>query len=196
LDFRNDVCKKGARRVDIWRCVVVAAFVFSMALALLAQSENPAEKEQPKEGDESAAPVQPIPFSHKKHLALDLKCEFCHTNPDPGIDVSLPPTGQCMICHVSVAKNKPAIQKLAEYDKSKKPVPWLRVYAVPSWVYWNHRRHLDADVKCASCHGDVAQMETIKVTTKVTTMQGCVDCHQDKSAPVGCDTCHDNMGTQ
>jgi hypothetical protein len=190
-----DFPKRSNRKADVWRFVVIAAFVFSLGLALLAQSEKPTEKEPSKEG-EGSEPIQPLPFSHKKHLALDLKCEFCHTNPAPGVDVSLPPTGQCMICHVSVAKNKPAIQKLAEYDKSKKTVPWIRVYAIPAWVYWNHRRHLDANVQCASCHGDVAQLDVIKVTTKVTSMQGCVDCHQEKEAPVGCDTCHDNMGTQ
>ena len=171
---------------------MVLAFVLSCGLALLAQNENLPATDQSK-SSEAPVPVQPIPFSHKKHLSLGVKCELCHTNPDPGINVTLPAASQCMICHLSVAKNKPAIQKLAEYDKAKKPIPWARVYAVPAWVYWNHRTHLQAKVECQTCHGDVAQMDTMKVTTNVTSMQGCVDCHQERGAPVGCDTCHDNM---
>jgi hypothetical protein len=48
---------------------------------------------------------------------------------------------------------------------------------VSAGVYWNHRSHLDAGVKCEICHGPVAQMANV---TNVTTMPGCVDCHQQK----------------
>ena len=132
--------RKGTRRARA-KLGLTLAFALSCGLVLLAQSESPPATDQSKSA-EPAAPVQPIPFSHKKHLALGVKCELCHANPDPGINVTFPATGQCMICHVSVAKNKPAIQKLAEYDKTKKPIPWARVYAVPAWVYWNHRTAL------------------------------------------------------
>jgi len=46
-------------------------------------------------------------------------------------------------------------------------------------------------VECAACHGDVAQMETIRKVTDVTTMAGCVACHTAKDAPTGCLVCHD-----
>ena len=110
--------------------------------------------------------------------------------------MTYPSTSQCMGCHETVAKDSPAIQKLAQYDKAKEPVPWVRVFEVPAWVYWNHSAHLHAGIQCESCHGQVAQLDVMKVTTNVTTMQGCVDCHEKHDAPTGCDTCHENEGTQ
>jgi len=142
---------------------------------------------------QAAAPAQPIPYRHKTHIALGLKCDFCHTNADPGVLMGFPSTTKCMQCHVSIAKDSPAIQKLAQYDKAKQEVPWVRVYAVPAWVYWNHRQHLEAKVQCESCHGPVAEMDVMKLATNVTTMQGCVDCHTQRDAPVGCNRCHEDM---
>jgi hypothetical protein len=172
-----------------------AAIVLSFRPGLLAQTEEPSSEGLDKSA-KAAAPAQPIPYSHKKHLALGLKCDSCHTNPTPGIHMTIPQSGKCMACHTEVAKESPAIRKLAEYDESKKPVPWVRVYAVPAWVYWNHRTHLQAKVECDACHGQVAEMDTMKLATDVTTMQGCVDCHQQREAPAGCETCHENPGTQ
>src|SRR5262249_25147058 len=63
------------------------------------------------------APEQPLPYSHKTHLANGLKCQDCHTNPDPGERMGFPNASRCMLCHSSVAKEKPSIQKLAEYAK-------------------------------------------------------------------------------
>ena len=175
--------------------ILGAASLFLMlGLGILAQTEN-TSPEEPSKPAEVAAPVQPIPFSHKNHLAFGLKCELCHANPDPGINMTFPSTAQCMVCHVTVVKDRADIQKLAQYDKSKKQVPWVRVYSVPSSVNWNHRTHLQAGMKCELCHGQVAEMDTMKVATKVTTMQGCIDCHQLHDAPVGCRTCHEDTDT-
>jgi hypothetical protein len=120
-----------------------------------------------------------------------MKCKDCHTNPDPGSQMTFPPTDLCMNCHLAIAKDKPAIKKLAEFAKSKQPIPWMRVYAVPSFVYWSHRTHLEADLKCEACHGPVGQMDVVVQVTNVTTMAGCVDCHREKEASTGCQTCHE-----
>lgn len=135
--------------------------------------------------------VQPLPYCHKTHLALGLKCLDCHPNPDPGTDMAFPPVAKCMTCHASVAKDHPAIRKLAEFSASKQPIPWVRVYTIPDWVTWSHRSHLNASLNCDGCHGDVAQMEVIEKVTNVTTMAGCVDCHQQKKANTDCSSCHD-----
>ena len=42
--------------------------------------------------------------------------------------MGFPPASKCMACHVLIAKDKPAIQKLARFAASKEPVPWERVY--------------------------------------------------------------------
>jgi hypothetical protein len=135
--------------------------------------------------------TQPLPYSHKKHLAIQLKCQDCHTNPDPGQQMMFPATAKCMSCHVSVAKDLPAIQKLAQYAKSGDPIPWVRVYSAGAGVYWSHRSHLQAGATCERCHGAVAQMDVMTKVTNVTTMEGCVACHRENRAPTGCEFCHE-----
>jgi hypothetical protein len=186
---------------DSWRkkssapLAAVIAFLFMFGSRLMAQTEDASGQGVPKP-IQAAAPVQPIPYSHKKHLAFGLKCDFCHTNPAPGINMTIPQTARCMGCHDSAPAESPAIQKLAQYNKSKQLIPWVRIYAVPAWVYWNHRRHLQAGTKCETCHGPVAEMDTMKLATNVTTMPGCVECHEQRGAPVGCENCHENTATQ
>jgi hypothetical protein len=136
------------------------------------------------------APVQPIPYSHKTHLALGLTCQNCHTNPDPGNMMTFPATAKCMQCHVDVSKDSASIQKLAEFAKSGQPIPWVRVYEVTAGVNWNHRRHLQAGVECAVCHGQVPQLDSMSQTTAVTSMATCISCHQANRAPTVCKTCH------
>ncbi|MCU1297406.1 MAG: hypothetical protein JWO91_1684 [Acidobacteriaceae bacterium] len=147
-------------------------------------------------GETSAAPVQPIPFSHKTHAAAELTCGFCHQNPDPGNQITFPTTAKCMACHSGIAKDKPAIRRLAQYDQEHQPVPWARVYAVPGFVYWSHRTHSEAGLKCESCHGQVDQMDVVARTTNVTTMGGCVDCHRQKEASTGCKACHESQSSR
>jgi hypothetical protein len=139
---------------------------------------------------EHQPPVQPIPYSHKLHLALGLECNTCHTNPEPGKLMTYPATSTCMSCHAVVAKSKPAIQKLAGFAKSQEAVPWVRVYAVLPGVNWTHRKHLEAGMKCETCHGQVAQMEVMSEAMSVSTMGVCIRCHAANNAPTVCQTCH------
>src|ERR1700722_9470211 len=80
--------------------VRIFAMLLALALGLLAQ-----------------APEQPIAYSHKTHVALGLKCRDCHPNPDPGEHMTFPATSKCLACHTTIAKDKPAIQKLAGFAK-------------------------------------------------------------------------------
>jgi hypothetical protein len=136
-------------------------------------------------------PMQPLPYSHKTHLARGLRCAECHVNPEPGDKMTFPATSKCMACHAVIAKDKPAIQKLAAYAKNDQPVPWARVYSVAAGVYWNHRSHLEAGMKCDRCHGDVAKLDVIRQLTDVTSMDGCVNCHRENHASTGCEFCHE-----
>jgi len=181
------------RRISV---VVVAVMRISALLLLTsrlsAQQAPPQMAKQmvPDNPSEHTPPVQPIPYSHKKHLSFGLECKNCHTNPDPGKLMTFPATSKCMQCHVTIAKEKPSIQKLAEYFKSKQPIPWVRVYTVLPGVAWNHRAHLEGGVKCESCHGQVAQMDAMSEVTSVTTMYSCLNCHEINRAKTACDTCH------
>jgi hypothetical protein len=172
---------------------LAALTLLSMASRLAAQQPAPssaAKQLVPDRIGEHPAPAQPLPYSHKTHLAVGLQCKICHTNPAPGNLMTFPATSTCMTCHVTVAKNKPAIRQLANFAKSGKPIPWVRVYTVTPGVTWTHRKHLDAGLQCENCHGPVAQMDTMSETTSVTAMAVCITCHAQNKAPTTCQTCH------
>jgi hypothetical protein len=179
-------------RVALW--VVQGVFLLAPGLLSALSSAQQGSAAKP-EAASTSAPVQPLPFSHKTHLSIQLSCKFCHTNPEPGNLMTLPAAQTCMGCHAAVAADKPAIKQLAAFAKSGSPIPWKPVYSVPGFVYWSHRTHLEAGLTCEMCHGKVAQMEVISRTTNVTTMAGCVACHRQKEAPTGCETCHESQSS-
>jgi Cytochrome c7 and related cytochrome c len=155
-----------------------------------ASAQQAVKQEVPDNLAEHAAPVQPLPYSHKKHLALGLRCQQCHTNPDPGAEMTFPASTICMMCHNTIAKDRPAIVKLTELAKASKPIPWVRIYQVTPGVTWTHRRHLQAGMQCVMCHGDVARLDAMAQTTGVVAMASCISCHQAHNANTTCDTCH------
>jgi hypothetical protein len=158
------------------------------AVTVLRAQQDKSPEEKP-----SVDVTQPIPFSHKQHVGLELPCNFCHENKDPDADMTLPSVARCMGCHAKVATEKPAIKKVAGYAQRNEAIPWVRVYSVPGFVYWSHRTHLDAKMKCEMCHGDVSEMEVVRKVTGVTTMGGCVQCHRQHEANTGCQTCHESQ---
>jgi Cytochrome c7 and related cytochrome c len=183
------------------RIVLMAGLATALiAAALLAQAPNAkaqqsattpnATKEVPDNPADHAPPAQPVPYSHQTHLALGLECSFCHTNPEPGNLMTFPPTSTCMSCHTTVAAKKPSIQKLASLAKSGQPIPWARVYTLTVGVNWTHRKHLEAGIKCETCHGQVADMAVMSQATSVTSMGVCINCHKLHTAPTACQTCH------
>jgi len=172
------------------KAAVVARYVAMVAIgafALFAQSP-PNEASQ----NTTKPPAQPIPFSHKIHIGgAHLKCQECHPGPDPGERMAFPAVSTCMACHITIAKDKSAIRTLSEYAKNKQPIKWVRIYSVPSDVFWSHRSHLTAGMTCEMCHGPVLQMDATARVTNVTTMEGCVECHKQHQANIGCDFCHE-----
>jgi hypothetical protein len=136
------------------------------------------------------APEQPLPYSHKTHIAMGLQCRLCHANPAPGNQMTFPATSTCMTCHATMVTDRPAIRKLAEYAHSDQPIPWVRVYEVLPGVTWTHRKHLEAGVRCETCHGEVGNLRVMSETTSVTAMSSCVGCHQARKASTACTVCH------
>jgi hypothetical protein len=184
--------KRWMRIMAVVAAPALAAVVFFAAgLAAQEAATSPAAKHMvPDNPSDHPAPAQPIPYSHKKHLAVGLECKKCHTNPEPGKLMTFPATSTCIECHVTIAKGKPSIQKLAEYAKSKQVIPWVRVYTVLPGVAWSHRSHLEAGVKCETCHGQVRELEAMSEVTSVTTMYSCLNCHELNQAKSACETCH------
>jgi uncharacterized membrane protein len=181
---RTEIRKRRIVRISL---PALSALLLLVPLPASAQS---AKQEVPDNPALKAGPAQPVPFSHKKHVALGLECEGCHSNPEAGKMMTFPATSVCMQCHEVVATNKPAIQQLTEFAKSGQAVPWVRVYEVTPGVNWGHRTHLQAGVQCVMCHGDVSKLDVMTQLTAVTSMASCINCHQAHSAGTTCHTCH------
>ncbi len=139
------------------------------------------------------APEQPIPYSHRLHAGqLKIPCNTCHPNPDPGEMMTIPQAGKCMSCHSSIKTDSPAIQRLAAFAKNDRQLPWVRVYSIPSYVYFSHRIHLKAGSACANCHGDVAASERVSREGDIS-MGECMNCHREQKASIDCSFCHEAM---
>ena len=136
---------------------------------------------------------QPLPFSHTVHTATaKLVCQDCHAAPAKfGAEMGFPPAGKCMLCHILIAKEKPAIRKLAEFAAAKEPIPWVRVYRLADFVFFDHRYHLMNQAKCEDCHGKVAEQDVVTDELGATKMVFCQGCHTKTRASGGCATCHD-----
>ena len=136
------------------------------------------------------APAQPIAFPHTVHAGqLQLKCTYCHAFADRARSAGAPPLSLCMGCHQTVATGREEIRKLTRHFEEKRPVQWIRVYELPDFIYFSHKRHVKAGVECMACHGDVAGMTRVRRVNELV-MGWCVSCHRVRGAPRDCATCH------
>ena len=96
---------------------------------------------------------------------------------------------------------------LEENWESKEPIEWIRVHRLPDHVRFVHSAHIDANVPCATCHGDITEAGVVKQINALN-MGECMACHRDTqnqpassaapadhvifkdSAPLDCTTCH------
>ena len=136
--------------------------------------------------------VQPIAFPHNRHIEKGLACtEYCHESVTKGPIAGLPSVKTCMICHDSIATDRPLIKTITEYQNKGRDIAWQRVYgyARESHVRFNHAPHIRAGVDCATCHGDIAR-QTVAERNVDLTMGFCVNCHKTRNASNDCLTCH------
>ncbi|MBI4910133.1 MAG: cytochrome c3 family protein [Acidobacteria bacterium] len=103
--------------------------------------------------------------------------------------MGIPEVKVCMGCHQSVKKDSPHIEKLAGFAKQNRQVPWVRVYQIPSWVYFSHKAHGEAGAKCETCHGPVKERDVLFKETNIN-MGGCMECHEKNKASNDCAFCH------
>ncbi len=136
------------------------------------------------------SPIQPIAFSHKVHAGTNgIRCLFCHSSASKSPFASIPAVAECRACHLFIAPNAPEIKKLMGYWDRKEPIPWVRVYSLPDFVYFPHMMHVRAGLDCTRCHGAVAAMDRITRSVKLK-MGWCLDCHRALKVSIDCWTCH------
>lgn len=167
-------------------------------------------------------PEQKIPlrFSHAQHLAMDVKCVFCHENVDKSVssrDRLLPKQEVCESCHnidndEPFKKTKvPASCATCHVGFPKEPgpaaptsmsSPQLLALIAPVVrpepnLKFNHQLHLGRGIGCERCHGDLRKVE-LATRAQLPRMPLCLSCHDDglghpgkvRGASPRCGTCH------
>lgn len=169
--------------------IAICAIIAWLGISASAQ-QDPVAQEVPPNVAAHPAPEQPIPYSHRTHLALGLACETCHAGGQSTAQMGFPDTAICMSCHSAIAADRPPIQRLAQLAAAGETIPWARVYEVLPGVTWSHQPHLAAGVACGACHGRVSELDAMQMTTSVTAMASCLGCHETRAASTACATCH------
>jgi hypothetical protein len=124
------------------------------------------------------APVQPVPFSHAKHVGeLGLDCRYCHSYVERSGFANLPTAQTCMNCHGQIKTTSPDLAIVRRSYETGDPVPWVQIHEVPDFVYFNHSIHINRGISCVECHGRIDQMDTV-VHAKPLSMGFCLDCHR------------------
>lgn len=172
----------------------LGALVILLAVAIVVQagitaSDAPAEANQP---------VQPLFFSHQKHVEAGAQCVFCHAGVLNGPVAGLPSMAKCIGCHqnvqVSDEKDQPDVDRLMQMWEEGQPLRWPKINDQPDFVYFSHRPHVTNGVSCETCHGDVSRMDLAQPAYDLN-MGFCLDCHR-RQAPekvqrlIDCKACH------
>ena len=139
--------------------------------------------------DVDVAREQPVPFSHKAHVAAGSKCVDCHVSVERSARASIPQADRCMLCHQANKKDTAQIRELARIRESGAKIAWVRVYQVPQFVFFNHGNHRKAGIECVTCHGPVADREVLAQEVS-TGMVGCMNCHAARKVSTECHFCH------
>jgi Cytochrome c7 and related cytochrome c len=206
--------------------VLAVALIFG-ALGLLQSVTSYVQLPGSNTGFEPVQPIVYSHRLHAGELAID--CKYCHFGAEESRTAGVPPLNVCMNCHTYISApinvvrqedematkegRKPKlivtheIQKLYDYvhDSSEvqlgtaKSIEWIRVHQLPDFVYFNHSAHVNAEVDCQKCHGEVQTMERVRQVEDLS-MGWCVNCHRDYATktvksrrltpPIDCVGCH------
>jgi hypothetical protein len=137
--------------------------------------------------------AQPIPYNHKLHIEeAGLTCEECHINVNTHARAMIPNIQLCSDCHDDPETENEQERIVAEYVTQDIQIEWKQIHIVPDHAYFSHRRHVAiAEIECADCHGDVAQMEhPFEQSYVLIDMDWCLDCHEERAIPKDCYVCH------
>jgi hypothetical protein len=120
----------------------------------------------------AAAIEQPLPFSHKHHVAeLGLDCRDCHQTVEISAYAGMPSGEKCTSCHSQLVA-PPADALVLNANASVR-----NAYRLRDFVNFDHSVHAAKGVACANCHGDVERTPGRAEVSNLTT-GWCVDCHR------------------
>jgi hypothetical protein len=75
------------------------------------------------------------------------------------------------------------LEVVRESYKSGDPVPWVKIHAVPDYVYFNHSVHVNRGVSCVECHGKINEMQVVS-QNQPQSMSWCLDCHRNPTVRI------------
>jgi hypothetical protein len=155
-------------------------------------------------------PVQKltIRFNHEKHVkGLKISCVTCHDKAKTSrssADSLVPRATRCDACHGSdhrargvVRAGSDLIGQCGFCHIGYRESDGQRVEAFsipPPNLKFNHAIHLERNIKCQQCHGNVENIE-LATADQLPRMRGCFGCHQMPVPARGeargeCATCH------
>ena len=138
-------------------------------------------------------PAQPIDFKHRIHAGVNqIPCQYCHTSARRSANSGVPSVERCMGCHKVIAQDNPEVQKLIGYWQRGEAVPWVRIFELPQFAFFRHYPHIQAEVRCQTCHGEVQDMDRFRERPFIE-MGFCIECHRQqkrKAEITDCYTCH------
>ena len=135
---------------------------------------------------------QPVSFNHKKHAEQGLDCDACHGFFKTQTFSGIPLLASCLECHQEPVTQSSEEEKIRQFQKEGREIPWRRIYEQPDHVFFSHRRHVVlGKITCTTCHGDIGQSEKPpkKPWVKMT-MNWCMDCHTKNKTTNDCLACH------
>jgi Cytochrome c7 and related cytochrome c len=183
--------------------VVVAAALVGAALA--AAAPGPGRPAFSADGPTSplifGAQRLPLTFSHAAHLrrAPGMACVDCHDDADSStsaVDLLIPGESACEMCHPIdrtrpdlVVAGKPPVACTTCHPGFVAGQPVARIEIPTPELKFSHKAH--ATTACTVCHGDLAAEGVARATRdQLPRMRLCLTCHDDKTAPAACTTCH------
>jgi hypothetical protein len=171
---------------------VVAAFVLMLVAATAAADPLPSPVVLPKQ-------QLPLHFSHARHLKLpEVGCGTCHEGAAGSVRASdnlIPTEASCTTCHeVDRAQPTKQADPPARCDACHAGFsggPVARVVVPTPNLKFNHKVHIQKNMRCTFCHGDLAaQNVDLATRAQLPRMPLCLQCHDGQTAPSACTTCH------
>lgn len=143
---------------------------------------------------EAATGKQPVAYNHQIHVQEnDMECTDCHIYAKTNARATIPNIEVCVDCHSDEPMtDSEEEQKVIDYIERGERIPWVKIYRVPTHVYFSHRRHTTlGQIDCVTCHGNVAEMTTPPDRPQLPTdMDTCIECHEQNQIGVDCTRCH------
>ena len=82
------------------------------------------------------------------------------------------------LCRDKYGEKKSLLLADGVNTQTGEPLKWERIHALPDHVFFDHRPHINAEILCQICHGEVQNMNLVYQSMSMR-MSNCLGCHRD-----------------